>query len=198
MIKILRKEYKYNELIYKGNYVNGKRNGYGEEYKYNELIYNGDHLNDKRNGFGMEYKTIYLNLNIKTKEKVEEDSDNDENIGVFDKIPEDQVNFDDFKYIYIRYRDFLFSGEFHNVIKLKEIYNFMRYIKKNFKMKIILNFGEKFKFNEKYIIKLLKIVDIHIFGSKNELLDILIKRKEKDILIRQKKKKIKKIYLKRY
>ena len=67
------KEYKYNELIYKGNYVNGKRNGYGEEYKYNELIYNGDHLNDKRNGFGMEYKTIYLNLNIKTKEKVEED-----------------------------------------------------------------------------------------------------------------------------
>ena len=184
---------KYGIVIYSYNICKCKNNiSFNLIYKnYSKkiMLYGYEYDNNDFDTIGIINNNKRINeTNEEKKEEIEQDSDNDENIGVFDKIPEDQVNFDDFKYIYIRYRDFLFSGEFHNVIKLKEIYNFMRYIKKNFKMKIILNFGEKFKFNEKYIIKLLKIVDIHIFGSKNELLDILIKRKEKDILIRQKNK----------
>ena len=184
---------KYGIVIYSYNICKCKNNiSFNLIYKnYSKkiMLYGYEYDNTDFDTIGIINNNKKINeTNEEKKEEIEQDSDNDENIGVFDKIPEDQVNFDDFKYIYIRYRDFIFSGEFHNVIKLKEIYNFMRYIKKNFKMKIILNFGEKFKFNEKYIIKLLKIVDIHIFGSKNELLDILIKRKEKDILIRQKNK----------
>ena len=51
------KEYNiYNdELIFKGEYLNGKRNGKGEEYYSNELIFKGEYLNGKRNGLGKEY-----------------------------------------------------------------------------------------------------------------------------------------------
>ena len=48
----------YNDhLIYKGNYLNGKRNGEGIEYdSYDDghLIYKGEFLNGKRNGKGIE------------------------------------------------------------------------------------------------------------------------------------------------
>ena len=38
-----------NNLIFEGEYLNRKRNGYGKEYNhYNELIFEGDYLNGKR------------------------------------------------------------------------------------------------------------------------------------------------------
>ena len=52
------KEYKIysNELIYEGEYLNGKRNGKGKEYgRYGRLIFEGEYLNGKRNGKGKEY-----------------------------------------------------------------------------------------------------------------------------------------------
>ena len=49
----------YNEkdkLVFKGKYVNGKRNGEGKEYnEEGELIFEGEYLNGKRNGKGKEY-----------------------------------------------------------------------------------------------------------------------------------------------
>ena len=51
------KEYDgYNdELIFEGEYLNGKRNGKGKEYKSGNLIFEGEYLNGKRNGKGKEY-----------------------------------------------------------------------------------------------------------------------------------------------
>ena len=49
------KEYFYNELIFEGEYKNGKRNGKGKEYNYGRLKYEGNYLNGKRNGKGKEY-----------------------------------------------------------------------------------------------------------------------------------------------
>ena len=55
------KEYDiYNDrLIYKGEYLNGKRNGKGEEYDFDglndKLIFSGEYLNGKRDGIGKEY-----------------------------------------------------------------------------------------------------------------------------------------------
>ena len=44
------------ELIFEGEYLNGKRNGKGKEYEYNgNLIFEGEYLNGKRNGKGKEY-----------------------------------------------------------------------------------------------------------------------------------------------
>jgi len=52
-----------DELIFKGDYINGKRTGYGKEYYEKEKIkYEGEYLNGKRNGKGKEY---YINGNIK-------------------------------------------------------------------------------------------------------------------------------------
>ena len=51
------KEYNdYGKLIFKEQYLNLERNGYGEEYNgYGGLIFKGIYLNRKRNGEGEEY-----------------------------------------------------------------------------------------------------------------------------------------------
>ena len=42
------KEYNYyDELVFEGEYLNGKRNGKGKEYVYNELVFEGEYLNGK-------------------------------------------------------------------------------------------------------------------------------------------------------
>ena len=42
--------------MFKGEYLNGKRNGKGKEFNYNEeLIFDGEYLNGERNGKGKEY-----------------------------------------------------------------------------------------------------------------------------------------------
>ena len=53
----IRKEYllNTNELIFEGEYLNGKRNGKVKEYKNGKLIFEGESLNGKRNGKGKEY-----------------------------------------------------------------------------------------------------------------------------------------------
>jgi len=43
------------DLIFEGEYLNGKLNGKGKEYSFGELIYEGDFLNGQRNGKGKEY-----------------------------------------------------------------------------------------------------------------------------------------------
>ena len=64
------KGYKRNNIIYelkdgkgfinseefKGEYINGERNGQGKEYdEYGKLIFEGEYLNGERNGQGKEY-----------------------------------------------------------------------------------------------------------------------------------------------
>ena len=44
-----------NQLVFEGEYKNGRRNGKGKEYEKNgEIIYEGEYLNGKRNGKGKE------------------------------------------------------------------------------------------------------------------------------------------------
>ena len=51
------KLYKYNILIFEGNYKNGKKNGKGKEYHFDSgrLIYEGEYINEEKNGKGKEY-----------------------------------------------------------------------------------------------------------------------------------------------
>ena len=55
--KNMGKEYNFenDELIYEGEYLNGRRNGKGKEYKNGKLRFEGKYLNGKRNGKGKEY-----------------------------------------------------------------------------------------------------------------------------------------------
>ena len=56
------KEYEGNtdDLVFEGEYLNGKRNGKGKEYKDEKLIFEGEYLNGKRNGKGKEYVDDYI------------------------------------------------------------------------------------------------------------------------------------------
>ena len=121
--------------------------------------------------------------NDNTKEEEEEEESENENvdpndIGYFEKIPDEEVKFGDFKYIYINYKDFQQGGELSNQININQLYNYLGKLKKNGKIKIIMNFGENFR--KKNIYKFLKISDIHIFRDRNELLGILKKRMTKE------------------
>ena len=50
------KEYDYyGDLLFEGEYLNGKRNGKGKEYENGKLIFEGEYLNAERNGKGKEY-----------------------------------------------------------------------------------------------------------------------------------------------
>ena len=56
-------EFENDNLIFDGNYLNGKRDGRGKEYFSNgSLKFKGKYQNDKRNGKGTEY---YYNTDIK-------------------------------------------------------------------------------------------------------------------------------------
>jgi len=49
-------EYQNGELIFEGDYLNGKRwNGKGKEYFKNKLLFEGEYLNGEKNGKGKEY-----------------------------------------------------------------------------------------------------------------------------------------------
>ena len=120
-----------------------------------------------------------------------EDNDNNNyNIGLFERINENEVNFNDFKYIYIHLKEYILDGEFSELFKLGEVYNFLRKIKRNTKMKIIFNFNEGLKANMNYLIKFMKISDIHIFKKKSELIEILNKKIEDDNKNKQKQNRI--------
>ena len=129
-----------------------------------------------------------------TEEEEEENNYNEDNdnynIGLFERINENEVNFNDFKYIYIHLKDYILNGEFRELFKLVEIYNFLRKIKKNSKIKIIFNFTEGLKSNMNYLLKFMKISDIHIFKKKSELIEILNKKIEEDNKNKQKQNRI--------
>ena len=59
------KEFKDEQLIFEGNYLNYKRNGLGKEFKDNKIIFEGNYLFGKRNGTGIEYDYIIDNKFIK-------------------------------------------------------------------------------------------------------------------------------------
>ena len=120
-------------------------------------------------------------------EENEEEENNDINdIGNFEKIPNEEVKFEDFKYLYIHYKDFMKGGDLCNGFKLYQLYNFLKKMKENSKLKIIFNFGDNFDKNEKYLIKFIKLSDIHIFRDKNILYSIIKKRAQKEEIQREK------------
>ena len=115
------------------------------------------------------------NENEENNENQEEKEEDINDIGPFEKIPFDEIKFEDFKCIYIHFKDYINDGEFSNQFKLHQIYNFLKKLKKRCKIKIFINFGEDFGQNQKYIIKLLRISDIHLFRDKNILFEMLKK-----------------------
>ena len=99
-----------------------------------------------------------------------------------------EIRFNDFKYLYVHFNDYIYGGEFSNEFKLNQIYNFLVKIKKNCNIKIIFNFGDFFGDDQKYLAKLIKIADIHLFRNKNFLMYKLNNKIEKEFQKREKAK----------
>jgi hypothetical protein len=118
------------------------------------------------------------NENEEDNENEEEKEEDINDLGPFEKIPFDEIKFEDFKCIYIHFKDYINDGEFSSQFKLHQIYNFLKKLKKKCKIKIFINLGEDFGKNQKYIIKLLRISDIHLFRDKNILFEMMKKKYE--------------------
>ena len=126
------------------------------------------------------------NENVKEKENEEEEDKND--IGNFEMMPLEEIKFDDFKYLYIHFSDYISGGEFSGEFKLNQIYNFLVKIKKKCNIKIIFNFGDFYGEDQKYLAKFIKISDIHLFKNKNLLMNILNDKIEREMQKREKEK----------
>ena len=105
------KEYDLNSmnLIFKGYYLNRKRNGRGKEYKNNELIFEGEYKNGKRNGQGIEYEFGY-----------------DEIIFIGEYLERNKYNgkaFEYYEHDYNEYSYLKFSGEYLKGIKKGKEYD---------------------------------------------------------------------------
>ena len=124
-------------------------------------------------------------INDKDENQKEEDAND---LGPFKKIPEEEVKFDSFKYIYIHYKNFTSDGEFSSEFTKEQLYNFLKKLKDSCKIKIIFNFYEDFEKNQEYLIKFIQISDIHIFRNKNELTNILKKKLVNEELKKEKEK----------
>ena len=143
---------------------------------------------NKENTNNNEEKEQKENEEDDSQQKEEEEEDPND-IGDFEKIPEDEVKFNNFKYLYIHFLDYCSGGEFSSTFKLNQLYNFLNKLKKSNKIKIIINLGENIdNKNFDYIIKFMKISDIHIFRNKKILL-----KKLKEIQKKQNEKREKEI-----
>ena len=144
---------------------NEKKEGSKKEEGYKESTNSNEEINQKGND------------EDESQKKEEEEDPND--IGDFEKIPEDEVKFSNFKYLYIQFQDYFSKGEFSNSFKPNQLYNYLNKLKKSNKIKIIINLGENIdQKNFEYIIKFMKISDIHIFRNKKLLLKALNERKK--------------------
>ena len=134
-----------------------------------------------------EQNDILANNDDNEKNQKEDDDENVDinDIGLFEKIPE-EVKFQEFKYLYVYYKDFISGGDLWGKFKLYQVYNFLLKLKKNTNMKIVFNFCDNYIENEKYLYKFIKLSDIHLFRDRNKLLDILKKRKTREEEIKEK------------
>ena len=78
-----------NKLIFRGEYLNGERNGKGREYnEEGKVIFEGEYLKGKRNGIGKEYNKegnlIFLEV-ISKKKRYIKDAENSREINLLFK-----------------------------------------------------------------------------------------------------------------
>ena len=59
------REYIKGQLLFEGEYINGKRSGKGKEYiNHGKLVYEGEYKNGKRNGKRKLYNHLDGKINI--------------------------------------------------------------------------------------------------------------------------------------
>ena len=165
-----------------------------EDYEDDEIEENEEEKKDDEEEKAKENKSEHSqkeennnrqNTNEDSNQKEDENEDKND-LGNFEKLPNEEIKFEDFKYVYIHYKDFMEGGDLCFGFKLHQLYNFLEKMKKSSNIKIIFNFGVNFAQNEKYLIKFIKLSDIHLFRDRNALYALLKKRVQKEEIKREK------------
>ena len=130
---------------------------------------------------------INKNINIEKNNYNEEKSNNMDDIGVYNIVFKEILNFDSFKYLYIDFIDII-SINF-NEFSIDNLYNFLLKLKNETYIEIIIFFHDKF-IKDTELFKFVQISDIHIISNKNYLFELLKLKKIKDKNIYKISKKI--------
>jgi len=185
-LKLIFKDSTKKFVIY-GQEINDDEDEKKEKKEKDKKDKNEEEKNN--NGEKEEKKNNEENNENAQEENNEEEEEDKNDIGNFGMMNLKEIKFNDFKYLYIHFNDYISGGEFSSEFKLNQIYNFLVKIKKKCNIKIIFNFG-KFcgEDNQKYLVKLIRIADIHLFRNKNLLMYILNNKIEKEMEKREKEK----------
>ena len=182
-LKLIFKD-KIKKFVIYGEEINDEE----EEKKENDKDGNDKNEEEKNDNHVKEDKKNNEENNQNGQEQENEEEEDKNDIGSFGMMNLKEIRFNDFKYLYIHFSDYISGGEFSNEFKLNQIYNFLVKIKKKYNIKIIFNFGDFSGEDQKYLAKLIKISDVHLFRNKNLLMHIMNNKIEKEIQKREKEK----------
>ena len=121
---------------------------------------------------------------------------NDKEYNPFINMPKTVNNFNEFFYLYFNYSDFT-SGVFSGSITIEHLYKYFIYLKKNSKVRTILNMKQEISENSEEIRDLLSVSSITIFYDKNKLFHLLNKLRNEEDKIKKEQEHFRHFYEKK-
>ena len=113
-----------------------------------------------------------------------EEKKNDQEYNPFIELPKEINNFSEHYFVYFNYFDFS-SGIFSGIITIQHLYKYFIFLKKNSKIRIILNMMTQISDNTEEIRDLLSLSSITIFYDKNKLFHLLNKLRNQEEKIKR-------------
>ena len=160
---------------------------FGDEYKEedNVLLEEGANYEDYQKAEIVEENEIEVF-------EIEEKKDN-EDYNPFIELPKEINNFNEYYFVYFNYYDYS-SGTFSGIITIQHLYNYFTFLKKNSKIRIILNMMSQISNNTEEIRDLLSVSSITIFYDKNKLFHLLNKLRNEEEKIKKEQEYFKHYY----
>ena len=160
---------------------------FGDEYKEedNVLLEEGANYEDYQKAEIVEENEIEVF-------EIEEKKDN-EDYNPFIELPKEINNFSEYYFVYFNYFDYS-SGTFSGNITIQHLYKYFTFLKKNSKIRIILNMMSQISNNTEEIRDLLSVSSITIFYEKNKLFHLLNKLRNEEEKIKKEQEYFKHYY----
>ena len=152
----------------------------------NVLLEEGANYDQNEEAEGYEEEEIY---------EINEKKD-DKEYNPFINLPKDINNFNVFIYLYFNYFDYT-SGIFSGKITIEHLYKYFIFLKKNSKVRIVLNMMKEISENSEEIRDLLSVSSITIFYDKNKLFQLLNKLRYEEYKIKKEQEHFRHYYEKK-
>ena len=127
--------------------------------------------------------------------EIEEKKD-DKEYNPFIDMPININNFNEFYYVYFNYSDFT-TGVFSKTITIEHLYKYFVFLKKNSKVRTVLNMKKEISDNSEEIRDLLSVSSITIFYDKNKLFQLLNKLRYEEDKIKKEEEHFRHFYEKK-